>query len=60
MLKFDGEQNGNKVAKKHLGGYMDYIDVNPIDRRALQTETDHQKVLSMISSLSATEDNPCK
>jgi nitrogen regulatory protein PII-like uncharacterized protein len=39
---------------------MDYIGVNPIDRRALQTETDPQKVLSMISSLSATEDNPCQ
>jgi nifR3 family TIM-barrel protein len=60
MLNFYGEQHGNKVARKHLGWYMDYIGVNPIDRRALQTETDPQKVLSMISSLSATEDNPCQ
>jgi tRNA-dihydrouridine synthase len=60
MLNFYGEQHGNKVARKHLGWYMDYIGVKSTDRRALQTETDPQKVLKMISLLSSEESNKCQ
>jgi nifR3 family TIM-barrel protein len=60
MLNFYGERHGNKVARKHLGWYMDYMGVSSIDKRALQTETDPQKVLKMISLLSAEEPNKCQ
>jgi nifR3 family TIM-barrel protein len=60
MLNFYGERHGNKVARKHLGWYMDYIGVSSIDKRALQTETDPQKVLKMISLLSAEEPSKCQ
>jgi len=39
---------------------MDYIGVKSTDRRALQTETDPQKVLKMISLLSSEESNKCQ
>tara|TARA_R110002096_G_scaffold97354_4_gene217068 strand:- start:78713 stop:79684 length:972 start_codon:yes stop_codon:yes gene_type:complete len=51
MLYFYGLEHGNKVARKHLGWYMDGLDVGPKLRRALQTETDTTTVLSMISDL---------
>ena len=57
MLHFYGQEHGNKVARKHLGWYMDYIGVDVSKRRALQTETDPKKVLSMISSLYEEELN---
>jgi nifR3 family TIM-barrel protein len=60
MLNFYGERHGNKVARKHLGWYMDYMGVSSIDKRALQTETDPQKVLKMISLLSAEEPSKCQ
>jgi nifR3 family TIM-barrel protein len=60
MLNFYGERHGNKVARKHLGWYMDYMGISSIDKRALQTETDPQKVLKMISLLSAEEPSKCQ
>ena len=60
MLNFYGERHGNKVARKHLGWYMDYMGVSSIDKRALQTETNPQKVLKMISLLSAEEPSKCQ
>ena len=39
---------------------MDYIGVSSIDKSALQTETDPQKVLKMISLLSAEEPSKCQ
>ena len=51
MLDFYGNFHGNKVARKHLGWYMDYIGVDTATRRSLQTELNTNKVLKMIASL---------
>jgi nifR3 family TIM-barrel protein len=53
MLDFYGALHGNKVARKHLGWYMDYIGVDKTTRRALQTEKDPKNVLAMIADLQA-------
>lgn len=51
MLDFYGDMHGNKVARKHLGWYMDHIGVGTQTRRRLQTEKDSAQVLAMIADL---------
>ncbi|KAB7615744.1 tRNA dihydrouridine synthase DusB [Amylibacter sp. SFDW26] len=51
ILKFYGAELGNRVARKHLGWYMDYIGTNRTLRRAVQTEKDTTVVLSLIQNL---------
>jgi len=51
ILMFYGAELGNRVARKHLGWYMDYIGTNKTLRRAVQTEKDTSVVLSLIPNL---------
>ena len=51
MIDFYGPEHGNKVARKHLGWYMDDLPVTPDQRRALQTQKDPNVALSMIDDL---------
>lgn len=51
MIDFYGPEHGNKVARKHLGWYMDDLPVTPDQRRALQTQKDPSVALSMIDDL---------
>jgi nifR3 family TIM-barrel protein len=51
MLRFYGADFGNRVARKHLGWYMDDLKTDPGLRRAIQTEKDTSIVLSLIAQL---------
>ena len=51
MIDFYGAEQGNKVARKHLGWYMDDLPVSAQQRRALQTEKDPNVSLKMIDDL---------
>ncbi len=51
MLSFYGLTLGNRVSRKHLGWYMDGLGTPRDLRRAIQTETDPEKVLSLIAHL---------
>jgi len=51
MIDFYGPELGNKVARKHLGWYMDGLEITSINRRALQTQKDPAVVLSMIADM---------
>jgi nifR3 family TIM-barrel protein len=51
MLDFYGDLQGNKVARKHLGWYMDGMNVDASTRRAIQTEKMTTNVLAMIGDL---------
>ena len=44
MLNFYGERHGNKVARKHLGWYMDYSNVLSEARQCILTESSPNKV----------------
>ncbi|WP_245216247.1 tRNA dihydrouridine synthase DusB [Sagittula salina] len=48
MLEFYGPQLGNRVARKHLGWYMDRAGTEPALRQRLLTERDTAEVLRMI------------
>jgi len=48
MLSFYGIDQGRKVARKHLGWYMDDADAGPDVRRSILTETDPKAVLRLI------------
>ncbi|MEQ5870614.1 tRNA dihydrouridine synthase DusB [Sagittula sp. NFXS13] len=48
MLDFYGPTLGNRVARKHLGWYMDHVQTPPELRTALLTERDTTKVLRLI------------
>ena len=52
MLKFYGSALGSRVSRKHLGWYMDGIGTSRNLRRAIQTETNPEMVLSLIARLS--------
>ncbi len=52
MLKFYGSALGSRVSRKHLGWYMDDIGTSRNLRRAIQTETNPEMVLSLIARLS--------
>ena len=48
MLSFYGAELGRKVARKHLGWYMDGADPAPALRRAVLTEADPARVLALL------------
>jgi tRNA-dihydrouridine synthase B len=54
MLGFYGTQMGGKVARKHLGWYMDQCAPEPNLRKAVLTERDPKKVLNLLPDALAT------
>ncbi|MDX1780209.1 MAG: tRNA dihydrouridine synthase DusB [Thalassovita sp.] len=48
MLDFYGPELGLRVARKHLGWYMDEAGTGPVARRAILTERDPQKVIELL------------
>jgi tRNA-dihydrouridine synthase B len=54
MLHFYGTKMGGKVARKHLGWYMDQCDPEPILRKAVLTERDPKKVFKLLPDALAT------
>ncbi len=48
MLSFYGSQLGNRVARKHLGWYMDHQRTEPALRGAVLTEKDPAQVLRLL------------
>ncbi|MBM7067831.1 tRNA dihydrouridine synthase DusB [Actibacterium sp. 188UL27-1] len=50
MLRFYGADLGGKVARKHLGWYMDQIVTPATLRREVLTQRDPQRVLTQITS----------
>ena len=53
MIEFYGEKLGSKVARKHIGWYMDDMPVGPDQRRKIQTEKSSIEVLKMLQDLPA-------
>jgi len=51
MMGFYGAKLGVRVARKHLGWYMDGLAVSPHARRAVLTETTPAKVIQKIRAL---------
>ena len=51
MLSFYGNDLGVKVARKHLGWYMDYVGVVSKVRRSILTENFPKKVLYQLKTL---------
>lgn len=54
MLSFYEEPLGNRVARKHLGWYMDTLPTPPDLRKRIFTEKDSAKVLHLIRELPAS------
>ncbi len=52
MLSFYGKELGGKSARKHLGWYLDDLDVSPAFRRDILTETNPGRVIELLSGLS--------
>ncbi len=48
MLSFYGPELGIRVARKHLGWYMDEVGTGPALRRSVLTERDPRKVLQLL------------
>lgn len=48
MLSFYGRDTGAKVARKHLGWYMDSADQGPALRKAVLTERDPAQVMRLL------------
>lgn len=48
-LEFYGSELGGRVARKHIGWYMDEIGASPETRRELLTQTDPAKVISALA-----------
>lgn len=48
MLSFYGSDLGPRVARKHLGWYMDETRTDPVLRRAILTERDPAKVMLLL------------
>lgn len=51
MIAFYGVELGNRVARKHLGWYLDDFDVSAEFRMRIQTEKDTKKVRQLIRDL---------
>ncbi len=51
ILKFYGVELGNRVARKHLGWYMDDLGTSRVMRRAILTDKNTASVLSLIDKL---------
>ena len=56
MLTFYGSELGGRVARKHLGWYMDEAGTPPVQRRAILTETDPARVLAALPDALAASD----
>ncbi|KIC11295.1 tRNA-dihydrouridine synthase [Leisingera sp. ANG-M1] len=54
MLDFYGQDLGVRVARKHLGWYMDEAGTGPAMRRAVLTEKDPAKVLALLPEALST------
>jgi tRNA-dihydrouridine synthase B len=48
MLAFYGDTLGGRVARKHLGWYMDHAGTEPVLRRSVLTETDPHSVMGLL------------
>ncbi|MCP5088864.1 MAG: tRNA dihydrouridine synthase DusB [Rhodobacteraceae bacterium] len=55
MLTFYGPALGNRVARKHLGWYMDDLATPPTQRREILTTREPKLVLRMLQNLEARE-----
>lgn len=55
MLSFYGEPLGNRVARKHLGWYMDTLPTPTDLRKRIFTEKDSAKVMQLIRNLPASD-----
>jgi len=55
MLDFYGHELGVKVARKHLGWYMDHAPVTPPLRRAILTENDPQRVQDLLGQIAGMQ-----
>jgi nifR3 family TIM-barrel protein len=56
MLRFYGTELGVRVARKHLGWYMDEVGTGVVMRKAILTEKDAKTVLALLpDALSDTE-----
>lgn len=55
MLSFYGADVGRRVARKHLGWYMDELQTGSGLRRAILTESNHGKVLQLLQKLEPSE-----
>ena len=51
MLMFYGPEIGVRVARKHLGWYLDSLPVDPMRRRAILTEDQPTRVLNLIENV---------
>jgi tRNA-dihydrouridine synthase len=56
MLRFHGRELGLRMARKHLGWYLDAIPGAAPLRRALMVETDAATVLDLLRSRLADTD----
>ena len=55
MLSFYGSELGNRVARKHLGWYMDDAQTDPSVRRAILTSKDPAYVINALPDALLTE-----
>lgn len=55
MISFYGEKLGNRVARKHLGWYMDGVNADPGIRKTVLTEKDPAKVLRLLPDALASQ-----
>lgn len=53
MLTFYGPTLGNRVARKHLGWYMEQLGTLPDLRKAILTQKNHKRVLDLLQELTA-------
>ena len=53
ILAFYPDELGNRVARKHLGWYMDDMDVVPALRKRILTEKNNATVISLLGELNA-------
>jgi tRNA-dihydrouridine synthase len=51
MIAFYGPTLGNRVARKHLGWYMDYAGTDVTFRRRILTETSPDQVMHLLETL---------
>lgn len=55
MLSFYGAELGNRVARKHLGWYMDGVGTQPSLRKAILTERDPARVVAKLPRALSSE-----
>ena len=55
MLRFYGRDVGVRVARKHLGWYLEHLNDGPALKRGLQTMTDPKAVLTALRDVASLE-----